>query len=88
MRLPEVLVVLLHSNVGRKVENATDPERRIEGPGEIIETLLEFALQYVVHRNPDVLEIGKIGNTGADDSRHHEHGTFRHGLITASSTHR
>src|SRR3989442_14953448 len=58
--LPEILVVLLQSEVGREVENAGDPERRIEkDPSEILEPPLELALQHIVHRDPDVLEIGK-----------------------------
>src|SRR5882762_10306455 len=69
--LPEILAVLLQSNVGREVENAGDPESRIEkDPSEILEALLELALQHIVHRNPDVLEIGKkIGNAGTQESR-------------------
>src|SRR5882672_5425824 len=80
--LPEILVVLLQTEVGREVENAGDPERRIEkDPSEILEPPLELALQHIVHRNPDVLEIGKkIGNAGTQDSRHDAAVTLGHRL--------
>src|SRR6267143_3866948 len=80
--LSKILVVLLESQLGGEVENAGDPERRIEKkPAEIIYSLLKFALQHVIHRNPDVLEVGKeIRNTGADDSRQHGAVGFRHWL--------
>src|SRR5882762_9094074 len=71
--LSKILVVLLESKLGGEVENAGDPERRIEKkPSEVVYPLLKFALQHVIHRNPDVLEVGKeIRNTGADGSRQH-----------------
>src|SRR5882762_5182290 len=77
--LAKILVVLLESQLGGEVENAGDPERRIEKkPAEIIYSLLKFALQHVIHRNPDVLEVGKeIRDTGADDSRQHGAVGFR-----------
>src|SRR5207245_9568771 len=44
--LPEILVVLLQSEVGREVENAGDPERRIEtDANKILNTPPELALQ-------------------------------------------
>src|SRR6266853_1918128 len=65
-----------------KVGTIADRARRIEKkPAEIIYSLLKFALQHVIHRNPDVLEVGKeIRNTGADDSRQHGAVGFRHWL--------
>src|SRR5437773_434178 len=74
--LAEILVVLLESQLGGEVENAGDPERRIEkNPPKVVYPLLKFTLQHVVHGNPDVLEVGKeIGNTGAN-------GTWQHGAI-------
>src|SRR6266853_616777 len=79
--LPEILIVLLQPEVGSEVENAGDPERRIENDAsEIVEPLLKLALQHIVHRDPDVLEIGKeIGNPRAQDSRHDPAVTPGHG---------
>src|SRR6266571_175852 len=80
--LPEIFVVLLQAHVGREIENAGDPERRIEkDPSEILDPSLELALQYIVYRNPHVLEIGEeIGNTGADNPRQHGAVGSRHRL--------
>src|SRR5438034_1737453 len=74
--LAEILVVLLESQLGGEVENAGDPERRIEkNPPKVVYPLLKFTLQHVVHGNPDVLEVGhEIGNTGAN-------GAWPHGAV-------
>src|SRR5437899_604251 len=69
-------------SLGGKVENTGDPERRIEkNPAEVVHPLLKFTLQHIVHRNPDVLEVGKeIGNPGTQDSRHDPAVTLGHRL--------